>query len=150
MIDRLDPERKGTPFTAMRSEESSIIRMAKLIGKEVQVLTQMGKWIKYDGPLPLPTNADDTRAFWTDWVIPLPGETTQGNGGSTPKQYGLPEGAKELQDLIEHREMNFALGNIFKAVYRLGNCDHSDDIRDLNKIIWFAQRELDRRKNGTG
>lgn len=65
-------------------------------------------------------------------------------GGSTPSQYSLPTGATELQDLIEHREMNFAIGNIFKACYRLGNCSHSDKLRDLRKILWFAQRELDK------
>ena len=65
-------------------------------------------------------------------------------GGSTPSQYALPEGATELQDLIEAKDMNFALGNIFKAVYRMGRCEHSDRLRDLRKIIWFAQRELDR------
>ena len=37
-------------------------------------------------------------------------------------------------------------GNIFKAVYRLGNCTHSDAIRDLNKIIWFVEREIKRIK----
>ena len=65
-------------------------------------------------------------------------------GGSTPEQYGLPEGATELQDLIEYREMNFAMGNIFKATYRWGNCGHSDRLRDINKIIWFANREKER------
>ena len=63
-------------------------------------------------------------------------------GGSTPSQYGLPPHAKELQDLIEYRKMNFAIGNIFKAAYRYGNCSHSNQLRDLRKIIWFAQREL--------
>jgi hypothetical protein len=66
------------------------------------------------------------------------------DGGSNIKQYGLPKGAVELQDLIEFRNMNFATGNIFKAAYRLGECDHSDRARDLRKIIWFAQRELER------
>ena len=65
-------------------------------------------------------------------------------GGSTPSQYGLPPDATVLQDLIEHRRMNFAVGNIFKAAYRLGHCSHSDQARDLRKIIWFAQRELAR------
>lgn len=65
-------------------------------------------------------------------------------GGSTPSQYAFPIGANELQDLIEHRDMNFAIGNIFKACYRLGNCSHSDKLRDLRKILWFAQRELDK------
>ena len=66
------------------------------------------------------------------------------NGGSTPSQYGLPEGAAELQDLIEHREMNFQVGNIFKACYRMGHCTHSDRARDLRKILYFAERELNR------
>lgn len=65
-------------------------------------------------------------------------------GGSCPSQYALPEGASELQDLIEHREMNFSIGNIFKACYRMNDCAHSDAERNLNKILWFAQRELDR------
>ena len=64
------------------------------------------------------------------------------NGGSTPEQYSLPEWAEELQDLIEYRNMNFAIGNIFKACYRMGI--KNDNLYDLNKIIWFAERERDR------
>jgi hypothetical protein len=66
------------------------------------------------------------------------------SGGSNPVQYDIPKDAVTLQDLIEYRDMNFAIGNIFKAVYRIGKCDHSDKQRDLNKIIWFAQRELNK------
>jgi len=62
------------------------------------------------------------------------------------KYYELPEGAKELQDLIEYKDMNFALGNIFKAVYRLGQKPDNDRHYDLEKIIWFANRELKRIK----
>lgn len=68
-------------------------------------------------------------------------------GGSTPSQYALPPGAVELQDLVEYREMNFSIGNIFKAAYRLGNCSHSDRLRDINKILWFANREKERLNN---
>jgi hypothetical protein len=74
--------------------------------------------------------------------------TTQPSGGSTPSQYALPKGAKELQDLIEHRNMNFALGNIFKAVYRLGTCNHATILYDLNKIVYFAEREIKRITEG--
>jgi len=63
-------------------------------------------------------------------------------GGSTPSQYSLPKDAKELQDLIEHRNMNFSIGNIFKACYRLGTKNKPE--YELNKIIWFANRELKR------
>lgn len=66
----------------------------------------------------------------------------KGDGGSTPSQYALPEGAKEIQDLVEAREMNFAVGNIFKAAYRIGSCSHADRAYDLRKILWFANREL--------
>ena len=68
------------------------------------------------------------------------------DGGSCPEQYGLPEGAQELQDLIEYRDMNFAIGNIFKACYRIGHCGHSDALRDAKKILWFAEREVRRMK----
>jgi hypothetical protein len=66
------------------------------------------------------------------------------NGGSTPSQYELPAGAKELQDLIEYRDMNFACGNILKSCYRMGTKNGAE--YELNKIIWFANRELIRIK----
>lgn len=65
------------------------------------------------------------------------------NGGSSD-YYELPKGARELQDLIEYRDMNFALGNIFKAIYRLGHKGGQDAIYDLNKVVWFAEREIQR------
>lgn len=69
-------------------------------------------------------------------------------GGSTPSQYAIPPDAKELQDLIEYRSMNFAIGNIFKAAYRMGYCSHADKVYDLKKIIWFAERELMKEERG--
>lgn len=72
-------------------------------------------------------------------------EVGENNGGSTD-YYKLPAGATELQDLIEYKDMRFSVANIFKAAYRLGNCKHSDKERDLNKIIWFAKREIERMK----
>lgn len=74
--------------------------------------------------------------------------STSNNGGSTD-YYQLPATAKEMQDLIEYRNMNFAQGNMFKALYRC-NADsntHSSYERDLNKIVWYAQRELQRLRN---
>ena len=72
------------------------------------------------------------------------------NTGWSSEYYVLPEGARELQDLIEHREMNFAIGNIFKAAYRLGEKEGTDAEYDLNKIIWFATRELQRIRKEKG
>lgn len=61
------------------------------------------------------------------------------DGGSS-SYYALPEGAKDLQDLIEGKEMSFARGNLFKALYRLGAKDGIDHEYDLNKCQWFLDR----------
>ncbi len=70
------------------------------------------------------------------------------DGGST-EYYKLPQGASELGDLIEYKNMNFNQGNIFKAAYRLGEKDGNTVEYDLRKIIFFAQRELNRVTKGT-
>ena len=46
--------------------------------------------------------------------------------GSTAKYYELPDGAKELQDLISFRDMNSQIGEIFRSCYRFGIASHSD------------------------
>jgi hypothetical protein len=63
--------------------------------------------------------------------------------GGTTSYYQFPNNVEQLQDLIEYRNMNFAVGNIFKAAWRLGQ-GNSDEARDLRKIVWFAKRELAR------
>lgn len=68
----------------------------------------------------------------------------QTSDGSTASYYELPEGAKELQDLIGYRDMNAQLGEIFRACYRYGKVAHSQKIRDIKKIIFYAQAELER------
>ena len=65
------------------------------------------------------------------------------DGGSTD-YYKLPSDATDLQDLIEFREMNFSIGNIFKACYRLGLKKGNKRAYELRKIIFFANRELAR------
>jgi hypothetical protein len=70
------------------------------------------------------------------------------NSGYDGSYYNLPAGASELQDLIEHRNLNFALGNIFKAVWRMGATEQHKRTAeyDLQKIIFYAERELRRIK----
>ncbi len=60
--------------------------------------------------------------------------------GASTDYYKIPEGATDLLDLIDYKRMSFALGNIFKACYRLGEKDGTDTVYDLNKIIFFAKR----------
>jgi len=40
--------------------------------------------------------------------------------------------------------MNFSVGNIFKAAYRLGRKEGADTLYDLRKIMWYAEREIAR------
>ena len=70
------------------------------------------------------------------------------NGGSTD-YYKFKENWKECADIIEDREMNYNQGNIFKSAFcfNIGRHSGTDYIRELNKIIYFANRELERVKN---
>lgn len=62
--------------------------------------------------------------------------------GKATVYYDFPEGASTLNDIIEFKNMSFARGNIFKAAYRLGEKNGIDDIYDLNKIIYYAERMI--------
>jgi hypothetical protein len=64
--------------------------------------------------------------------------------GSTASYYELPAGAKELQDVIAHKDMNAQIGEIFRACHRYGEVAHSDKYRDIKKIIFYAEAEKKR------
>jgi hypothetical protein len=64
--------------------------------------------------------------------------------GSTASYYELPEGATELQDLISAKGMNAQIGEVFRACYRYGQVAHSPEIRDIKKILFYANAELKR------
>ena len=64
--------------------------------------------------------------------------------GSTADYYELPEGSRELQELISHRNMNAQIGEIFRACYRYGIASHSDCLRDAKKMRFYADAEVKR------
>jgi hypothetical protein len=64
--------------------------------------------------------------------------------GSTASYYELPPNSTQLQDLISYRNMNAQIGEIFRACYRYGQADHSDQLRDAKKILFYAQAEVKR------
>lgn len=71
--------------------------------------------------------------------------------GGPSEYYDFPEGSITLNDLIEHKGMSFAQGNIFKAAYRMGGKEGISLEYDLKKIKYYANRMLDqleREKNG--
>ena len=93
--------------------------------------------------------------YKTPSLVTHPGTTTQQlvvnnvpckkvSDGSTASYYELPEGAKELQDLISHKNMNAQVGEIFRAAYRYGESSHSDELRDAKKIRFYIDAEIKR------
>lgn len=67
--------------------------------------------------------------------------------GSTADYYELPKDAKELQDLISHKNMNAQIGEIFRSCYRYGEVAHSEKLRDAKKIKFYAEAEIKRLEN---
>jgi hypothetical protein len=74
-------------------------------------------------------------------------QTLEQSDGTTANYYVLPEGAEQLQDLISERDMNAQIGEIFRACYRYGKVEHSSKLRDINKILFYAQAEKERLQN---
>jgi len=64
--------------------------------------------------------------------------------GSTADYYVLPASAKELQDLISHKNMNAQIGEIFRSCYRFGEASHSNQLRDAKKIKFYIDAEVSR------
>lgn len=64
--------------------------------------------------------------------------------GTTAKYYELPEAATELQHLISFKNMNGQMAEIFRANYRYGEVEHSEKLRDIRKIIYYAKAEEER------
>lgn len=73
--------------------------------------------------------------------------SSKNNGGDTD-YYKLDISWVECGDIIEARKMNYNQGNIFKAAFtfNIGRHKATSYERELNKIIWFANRELNRIK----
>lgn len=69
------------------------------------------------------------------------------NGGSTD-YYKIKDDWKMAQDIIEDRKMNFSQGNIFKSsfTFNIGRHSATNYERELNKIKYFCDRELERIK----
>ena len=67
--------------------------------------------------------------------------------GSSASYYELPSNASELQDLISDKNMNAQIGEIFRECYRYGKASHSDEMRGIKKILFYAKAELVRLQN---
>jgi len=67
--------------------------------------------------------------------------------GSSANYYLLPDEANQLQDLISYKNMNGQMAEIFRAVYRYGQVEHSEMIRDAKKIKFYIEAEIKRLEN---
>ena len=64
--------------------------------------------------------------------------------GGSSDYYKLPDDATQLQDLIEVKNMNGNIKDIFKACYRYGQKDGTTDEYDARKMVYYSLRELGR------
>lgn len=67
--------------------------------------------------------------------------------GSTASYYELPKNTTELQELISAKNMNAQIGEIFRECYRYGQASHSNELRGIKKILFYATAELKRLEN---
>ena len=60
-----------------------------------------------------------------------------------PPHYNQHPSGVECIDIVEH--MGFNIGNAVKYLWR---ADHKDaDIEDMEKAVWYVQREIQRRRS---
>ena len=96
-------------------------------------------------PPALPTNVKtSSNTKKKSMSLPLERALRLVSDGSTADYYELPKDAKELQDLISHKNMNAQIGEIFRACYRYGEVAHSEMLRDAKKIKYYAEAEIKR------
>ena len=101
-------------------------------------------------PPALPTNVSEPRIRREPLKnSPLERALRLVSDGSTATYYELPKDAKELQDLISHKNMNAQIGEIFRACYRYGEVAHSKRLRDAKKIKFYAEAEIKRLEGET-
>lgn len=69
----------------------------------------------------------------------------ENNDTINPSYY--KEGKIEVIDFIEDKELNYHRGNAIKYIVRAGKKKTSREIDDLQKAIWYLNREIERLNN---
>lgn len=69
----------------------------------------------------------------------------ENNDTINPSYY--KEGKIEVIDFIEDKELNYHRGNAIKYIVRAGKKDPSKEIEDLQKAVWYLNREIERLNN---
>lgn len=55
-------------------------------------------------------------------------------------------GKIEVIDFIEDKKLNFHRGNAVKYIVRAGKKDIANEVEDLEKAVWYINREIERLK----
>ena len=58
------------------------------------------------------------------------------------------DGKIEVIDVIEDKGLNFHRGNAVKYIARAGKKDPNREIEDLQKAVWYLNREIERLRRG--
>lgn len=61
-----------------------------------------------------------------------------------PQHYGGADNTYEAIKVIEAWDLGFCLGNTIKYISRAGKKDKAKRLEDLNKALWYLQREVDK------
>ena len=56
-------------------------------------------------------------------------------------------GKIEVIDFIDDQKLNYERGNAIKYIARAGKKDPNKEIEDLEKAVWYLNREIYRLKN---
>ena len=59
-----------------------------------------------------------------------------------PKHYN--DGKIEVISFIEDKNFNYHRGNAIKYICRAGKKNKDTEVEDLNKAIWYLNREIER------
>lgn len=77
-------------------------------------------------------------------VSRIQAEVTRQSMVNHPKHYNNNGSGVECIDVVEH--MSFNLGNAIKYIWRCN--DKNNAVEDLQKAIWYIEREISRMKKG--
>ena len=56
------------------------------------------------------------------------------------------DGKIEVIDFIEDKKLNFNRGNAVKYIARAGKKNIANEVEDLEKAVWYINREIERLK----
>ena len=84
----------------------------------------------------------------TAWCLEIADKGTQHNNVNHPNHYA--NGRIEVIDFIEDKGLGFHLGNAIKYISRAGRKNPDKTIEDLQKAVWYINRQIERLEMSLG